>query len=228
MSIDITRLVFISLRSGSQFCIFLRVRERRQKMLKVEDQIKKIAALTGVMLMAAAEALAQDKCSRPARRIVVSIPDRKLAVMEGDRVVRIFETAVGAPKSPSPTGPSRSSTASPTPPGTPKAKSFPPARAIRWHPLDGTEPQRLRNSRHQPSRSPSAATRRTAASGCGITKSKSSSRWSPSATRWNCTASARPNSRALRHHTSSRRLLPVLRRADSKETAPWKTSSHAC
>jgi lipoprotein-anchoring transpeptidase ErfK/SrfK len=73
-------------------------------MLNVEVQIKKIAALTGVMLMAASEALAQDNSSRPARRIVVSIPDRKLAVLEGDRIVRIFETAVGAPKSPSPTG----------------------------------------------------------------------------------------------------------------------------
>src|ERR1039458_2817350 len=82
---------------------------RRIKMLKVQAQIKaqckNMAALTGVMLMAAAEALAQDNSSRPARRrIVVSIADRKLAVLEGDRTVRIFETAVGAPKSPSPTG----------------------------------------------------------------------------------------------------------------------------
>ena len=77
-------------------------------MLKVQAQIKaqckNMAALTGVMLMAAAEALAQDNSSRPARRIVVSIADRKPAVLEGDRTVRIFETAVGAPKSPSPTG----------------------------------------------------------------------------------------------------------------------------
>jgi lipoprotein-anchoring transpeptidase ErfK/SrfK len=73
-------------------------------MLRAEDQIKKMAALTGVMLMAVAEALAQDKSLAPTRRIVVSIPDRKLAVMEDDRVVRVFETAVGAPKSPSPTG----------------------------------------------------------------------------------------------------------------------------
>ena len=73
-------------------------------MRTIEDQIKKLAALTSVMLMAATEALAQDKASRPARRIVVSIPDRKLAVLEGDRTLRIFETAVGAPKSPSPTG----------------------------------------------------------------------------------------------------------------------------
>ena len=78
-------------------------------MLKVEDQVKQgyfknVAALTGVMLMAVAEAMAQDQSSRPARRIVVSIADRKLAVVEGERTVRIFETAVGAPKSPSPTG----------------------------------------------------------------------------------------------------------------------------
>ena len=73
-------------------------------MRKVEDQIKRMAALTGVMLMAAAEALAQDNTSRPARRIVVSIADRKLAVLEGERIVGIFETAVGAPQSPSPTG----------------------------------------------------------------------------------------------------------------------------
>ena len=73
-------------------------------MFQVEEQIRKVAALTGVMLMAAAEALAQENSSRTVRRIVVSIPDRKLAVLEGDRVLRIFETAVGAPKSPSPTG----------------------------------------------------------------------------------------------------------------------------
>jgi lipoprotein-anchoring transpeptidase ErfK/SrfK len=69
-----------------------------------EIPMKKLAALTGVMLMAAAEALAQDKASKPARRIVVSLPDRKLAVMEAGRVVKIFPTAVGAPKSPSPAG----------------------------------------------------------------------------------------------------------------------------
>jgi lipoprotein-anchoring transpeptidase ErfK/SrfK len=73
-------------------------------MLRIEDQLKKMAALTSLVLMATAEALAQDNQARPARRIVVSIPDRKLAVLEGDRVVRIFETAVGAPATPSPAG----------------------------------------------------------------------------------------------------------------------------
>jgi hypothetical protein len=38
------------------------------------------------------------------RRIVVSIPDRKLALVEKGRVVRVFRVAVGAPESPSPAG----------------------------------------------------------------------------------------------------------------------------
>jgi len=56
------------------------------------------------MLIAAAEAMAQNNQSRVPRRIVVSIPDRKMAVMESDRVVRIFPVAVGATRTPSPTG----------------------------------------------------------------------------------------------------------------------------
>ena len=64
-------------------CILLRRREDAE-MFQMEEQVKKMAALTGVMLMAAAEALAQEKSGRPARRIVVSIPDRKLAVLEDD------------------------------------------------------------------------------------------------------------------------------------------------
>ena len=73
-------------------------------MRKVEIQIKRLAAFTSIVLMATAEALAQENQGRTTRRIVVSISDRKLAVIEGDRVVRIFETAVGAPATPSPTG----------------------------------------------------------------------------------------------------------------------------
>jgi L,D-transpeptidase ErfK/SrfK len=73
-------------------------------MLKVEDQWKRLAAIASVVLMATAEALAQDKQARPARRIVVSIPDRKLAVLESGKVVRVFPTAVGKPSTPSPAG----------------------------------------------------------------------------------------------------------------------------
>src|ERR1022692_3540014 len=73
-------------------------------MLKVEGQWKKLAAITSAVLMATAEALAQDKQARLARRIVVSIPDRKLAVLEAGKVVRVFPTAVGKPGTPSPAG----------------------------------------------------------------------------------------------------------------------------
>ena len=38
------------------------------------------------------------------RRVVVSLPDRKLAVLENDEVVTVFPVAVGKPTSPSPTG----------------------------------------------------------------------------------------------------------------------------
>ena len=40
----------------------------------------------------------------PTRRIVVSIPDRKLALIENDRIVKVYDVAVGAPVSPSPNG----------------------------------------------------------------------------------------------------------------------------
>jgi L,D-transpeptidase ErfK/SrfK len=73
-------------------------------MLRIEDQMKKMAALTGVLMMAAAEALAQENATAPQRRIVVSIPDRKLALVEDGRVVKIYNTAVGKPSTPTPTG----------------------------------------------------------------------------------------------------------------------------
>jgi len=40
----------------------------------------------------------------PVRRVVVSIPDRKLAVVENDAVVQVFAVAVGTPNTPSPIG----------------------------------------------------------------------------------------------------------------------------
>jgi lipoprotein-anchoring transpeptidase ErfK/SrfK len=73
-------------------------------MLTMQDEMKRMAALAGVMMLASAEAWEQERAGRPARRIVVSIPDRKLAVLENDRVVKVYQTAVGAPVSPSPDG----------------------------------------------------------------------------------------------------------------------------
>lgn len=73
-------------------------------MLRTEEQLKRMAAVAGVVLLATAEALAQDNSQAAHRRIVVSIPDHKLAVLEAGRVVKVFPTAVGAEKTPSPTG----------------------------------------------------------------------------------------------------------------------------
>ena len=73
-------------------------------MLRAEEQIRRLAAVAGVMLWATAEALAQENPGARDRKIVVSIPDRKLAVVDSGRVVKIFSTAVGAEKTPSPTG----------------------------------------------------------------------------------------------------------------------------
>ena len=73
-------------------------------MLRTAEPIQKMAAFTGVLLMAAAEAWAQENSSKAARRVVVSIPDHKLAVVESGHIVKIFSTATGAARTPSPTG----------------------------------------------------------------------------------------------------------------------------
>ncbi len=73
-------------------------------MLPREDAVRRLAAMTGMMFLAAVEAMAQEKQSAPGRRIVVSLADRKLAVVEAGHVVKIFPTAVGAPRTPSPVG----------------------------------------------------------------------------------------------------------------------------
>jgi L,D-transpeptidase ErfK/SrfK len=42
--------------------------------------------------------------TRPIRRVLVSVPDRKLAVLEDGKALRVFEVAVGTQVTPSPTG----------------------------------------------------------------------------------------------------------------------------
>ena len=63
--------------------------------------------LLGIILAMAIPALAQiapQPGDRPTRTVLVSIPDRKLAVIEDGDVIATFEVAVGAAVSPSPTG----------------------------------------------------------------------------------------------------------------------------
>jgi lipoprotein-anchoring transpeptidase ErfK/SrfK len=71
--------------------------------------IGKLYSLAAMLFVAIAQAAAQDKSSVGAvasrnRRIIVSIPDRRLALVEDGRVLRLYTVAVGAPVSPSPTG----------------------------------------------------------------------------------------------------------------------------
>ena len=54
--------------------------------------------LAAILAVAAADAFAED------RRIVVSIPDRKLVLLEGNRVLKVYDVAVGKPSTPSPAG----------------------------------------------------------------------------------------------------------------------------
>jgi len=63
-------------------------------------------AVAVVLMLAIAEARAQQNVieGAPQRRIVVSIPDRKLALVEDGRTVKVYPVAVGAKVSPSPTG----------------------------------------------------------------------------------------------------------------------------
>ena len=59
--------------------------------------------LLALLLLVTARALAQDPESA-ARRIIVSIPDRKLALVEDGQVVKVYPVAVGAKVSASPAG----------------------------------------------------------------------------------------------------------------------------
>jgi lipoprotein-anchoring transpeptidase ErfK/SrfK len=63
----------------------------------MNTRLKYFPALAA-LLVAAGEALAQE------RRIVISIPDRKLALVADGRVVKIFPVAVGAARTPTPAG----------------------------------------------------------------------------------------------------------------------------
>ena len=64
--------------------------------------LRRTAKYVAALLIVAAEAMAEER--RAPRRIVVSIPDHKLALLEGDRVLRLFDVAVGRPASPTPEG----------------------------------------------------------------------------------------------------------------------------
>jgi lipoprotein-anchoring transpeptidase ErfK/SrfK len=59
--------------------------------------------ILAVLLMVTADALAQTK-TQPKRQVLISLPDRKLAVLQNGQVLKIYPIAVGATDSPSPSG----------------------------------------------------------------------------------------------------------------------------
>lgn len=75
------------------------------------------AAVVVGILVAVARAKAQENGAPAAasQRIVVSIPDRKLALIEDEQVVKVYSVAVGAHRSPSPTGTYKVTTRIPDP-----------------------------------------------------------------------------------------------------------------
>jgi lipoprotein-anchoring transpeptidase ErfK/SrfK len=71
--------------------------------MKAQNRIR-TATLLMTTLFASTAAAQEFTTARVARQLLVSIPDRKLAVLEGGKVVRTFPVAVGAKVSPSPSG----------------------------------------------------------------------------------------------------------------------------
>jgi lipoprotein-anchoring transpeptidase ErfK/SrfK len=69
-------------------------------MRRTEYHLLRILA---AMIVAAVEAVAEER-QGSTRRIVVSIPDRQLILIDNGRVVKTYAVAVGAPETPSPTG----------------------------------------------------------------------------------------------------------------------------
>lgn len=76
------------------------------KPTKARSGLSNLKAIAASLLLVTSSLTAQDVKTplRPSRLVLVSIPDRKLAVIEDGKIIRTFSVAVGAVNSPSPTG----------------------------------------------------------------------------------------------------------------------------
>jgi lipoprotein-anchoring transpeptidase ErfK/SrfK len=82
--------------------------------MKTARETRRLGWTLGLVFALASSTLAQvasvaavdgrDRSIRPPRQVVVSVPDRKLAVIENGTILRVFPVAVGAVESPSPIG----------------------------------------------------------------------------------------------------------------------------
>jgi lipoprotein-anchoring transpeptidase ErfK/SrfK len=104
-------------------------------------------ALAGALMLAAVEAAAQDSARlapplasgsavQPDRRIVASLADRKLALVVGGIVVKVYPVTIGKPSTPSPEGTYRIVTRVPNPTYYHPGLVIPPGRenpvGTRW------------------------------------------------------------------------------------------------
>lgn len=71
---------------------------------EAHNRLAWILLLSLLLLLAMPASVQSQEITGNARQVVVSIPDRKLAVLENHKVVRIFPVSVGARTSPSPGG----------------------------------------------------------------------------------------------------------------------------
>ncbi len=90
-----------------------------------------LTRLAAILVLAAADACAEERT-----RIVVSIPDRKLVLLRGTRVMKVYDVAVGKPSTPSPTGEFRIANRIPNPTWYGPGKVVAPGKAnplgTRW------------------------------------------------------------------------------------------------
>jgi len=94
-----------------------------------------VAVILGINAAALLQAQPEQQ-DKPDRRVVISIPHRKLALVEDGQVLRVFDTAVGAAKSPSPVGDFAIVTRIPNPTHYTPGKVIPPGKSnplgTRW------------------------------------------------------------------------------------------------
>jgi lipoprotein-anchoring transpeptidase ErfK/SrfK len=78
--------------------------DREEDVMTRVQIVRMVTLVVIAMLIAGTASAADGVVTQSGRRIVVSIPDRKLAVVENDEVVEMFAVAVGAPATPTPVG----------------------------------------------------------------------------------------------------------------------------
>jgi lipoprotein-anchoring transpeptidase ErfK/SrfK len=85
--------------------------EEQMQRIRSKASVVLVSGLIALAVTLSSRAIAQDataqgsvSSTRTPRQIVVSLTDRKLAVLEGGKILRIFPISVGAAISPSPEG----------------------------------------------------------------------------------------------------------------------------